>query len=118
MPILAPPARAVIISPVSDAVKPRTTQAMNKRKRAARMPRTAPALASSHGPLKAATPIIATGNVVSRLNAVADSPTSRCSTVNSGPMDARMGRRSSPTINAIKAKSKGDEAMRFTTGSL
>jgi hypothetical protein len=38
------------------------------------IPRTAPVLAKSHGPLSATSPIIATGKVVSRLNSVADSP--------------------------------------------
>ena len=113
--MLAPPNNAVPIRLASEALKPRNKQAASRMKSPNAIPRTAPILAKSQGPQKAARPIIATGRVVSRLNSVADSPTSCCSTENKGPTEARTGRRFNPTIKAITAKSKGD--VRFNVES-
>ena len=115
MPILAPPAKAVHISPVSDVLKPRNKQAKSRMESPTVIPLTAPVLAKSHGPLSATNPIMTTGKVVSRLNSVADSPASRCKTGNNGPMEARMGRRFNPIKKAINANIKGEDAMRFKT---
>ncbi|AHW94400.1 hypothetical protein DI57_08430 [Enterobacter asburiae L1] len=115
VPMLAPPSNAAPIRLSGEALKPRNKQATSRMKSPSIMPRTAPTRAKSQGPHRAASPIIATGRVVNRLNCVAVSPASRCSSENSGPTEARMGRRFSPTIKAITAKSKGD--VRFNMES-
>ena len=112
--MLAPPSNAVPIKPVSEVLKPRNEQATSRMNSPSIIPLTAPIPAKA-GATQGSQSHHRHRQGGQQAELRRGQPCFALQHGEQGPTEARMGRRFSPTIKAIIAKSNGD--VRFNMAS-